>query len=86
LGSFAPDLTIVLDLDPKDGLKRAGGRAHGAENRFERFDAAFHQKLRTAFIDIATSEPHRCVLIDAARGPDEVAADVWRAVEQRLKP
>jgi dTMP kinase len=86
LGSFAPDLTIVLDLDAKEGLKRAGGRGQGAENRFERFDAAFHQKLRTAFIDIARSEPQRCALIDAARTPEDVAADVWRAVEARLKP
>jgi dTMP kinase len=86
LGSFVPDLTIVLDLDPEEGLKRASGRAHGAENRFERFDVAFHRNLRAAFVEIARSEPHRCVLIDASRTVEEVAADVWRAVEQRLKP
>jgi dTMP kinase len=86
LGSFAPDLTIVLDLDPAEGLKRAGGRGPGSETRFERFDADFHQKLRTAFRDIAKAEPKRCILIDATRPPDAVAADVWRAVEERLKP
>jgi dTMP kinase len=86
LGSFAPDLTIVLDLDPAEGLKRAGGRGQGQENRFERFDGDFHEKLRTAFRDIAKAEPKRCVLIDAARNPGVVAADVWRAVEERLKP
>ena len=86
LGSFAPDLTIVLDLDPAEGLKRAGGRGPGNETRFERFDADFHQKLRAAFRDIAKAEPKRCVLVDAARASDVVAADVWRAVEERLKP
>jgi dTMP kinase len=86
LGSFAPDLTIVLDLDPAEGLRRASGRGHGNETRFERFDADFHQKLRAAFRDIAKAEPKRCVLVDAARAPDAVAADVWRAVEERLKP
>jgi dTMP kinase len=86
LGSFAPDLTIVLDLDPAEGLKRAGGRAQGNENRFERFDGNFHEKLRTAFRDIARSEPRRCVVIDAGRTPEAVAADVWRAVQERLKP
>ena len=86
LGSFAPDLTLVLDLDPAEGLKRAGRRAHGDENRFERFDAAFHETLRAAFRDIARSEPKRCVVIDAGRAPEMVAADVWRAVEDRLKP
>jgi dTMP kinase len=86
LGSFAPDLTIVLDLDPGEGLKRAGGRGQGNETRFERFDGEFHRKLRDAFRDIAKVEPKRCVLIDAARSKDAVAVDVWRAVEERLKP
>ena len=86
LGSFAPDLTIVLDLDPAEGLKRADGRGPGNETRFERFDAGFHQKLRAAFRDIAKAEPERCVLVDAARASDVVAADVWRVVEERLKP
>ena len=86
LGSFAPDLTIVLDLDPAEGLKRAGGRAQGHENRFERFDGEFHETLRAAFRDIARSEPKRCVVVDAGRAPEMVAADVWRAVEERLRP
>jgi dTMP kinase len=86
LGSFAPDLTIVLDLDPAEGLKRASGRGQENETRFERFDADFHQKLRAAFRDIAKAEPKRCVVVDAARSKDVVAADVWRAVEDRLKP
>jgi dTMP kinase len=86
LGSFAPDLTIVLDLDPAEGLKRAGGRGQGNETRFERFDADFHRKLRDAFRDIARAEPKRCVLIDATRPQEAVAADVWRAVQERLNP
>jgi dTMP kinase len=86
LGVFAPDLTIVLDLDPAEGLKRAGSRGHGHEDRFERFDAAFHQKLRAAFREIARAEPERCFVIEAARAPDTIAKDVWRIVEERLKP
>ena len=86
LGSFVPDLTIVLDLDPAEGLKRAGKRATADENRFERFDGRFHETLRAAFRDIARAEPKRCVLIDAGRAPEMVAADVWRTVEERLKP
>ena len=86
LGSFAPDLTIVLDVDPAEGLKRAGRRVHGSETRFERFDAAFHETLRAAFLDLARTEPKRCVVIDTGRPAQIVAADVWRAVEERLKP
>ena len=86
LGSFTPDLTIILDLDPAEGLTRAGGRGQGHENRFERFDADFHRKLRAAFHDIARAEPKRCVLIDGGRAAEIVADDLWRVVEERLKP
>lgn len=83
--NVVPDLTLVLDLSPEDGLKRATARAN-RENRFEKFDAAFHESLRGAFRNIAAAEPNRCALLNAAREPDVIAADIWRAVEARLKP
>jgi dTMP kinase len=84
--SFVPDLTLVLDLDPRTGLERAHARKSGAENRFERFDSTFHERLRKAFREIAAAEPKRCALIDAGRTVEEISADIWRVVEQRLKP
>ncbi len=84
--ALAPDLTLILDLDPAEGLKRAGARAADPENRFEKFDADFHQTLRTAFRDIATQEPKRCVVVEAARAADAVADDVLRSVLERLQP
>ncbi|HTQ14601.1 MAG TPA: dTMP kinase [Rhizomicrobium sp.] len=83
LDDFAPDLTLVLDLDPAIGLERAGARTH-AENRFEKFDAAFHDALRKAFRDIAGRNRGRCVLIDASGDADAVAAAIWKTVENRL--
>ncbi len=85
LGTLAPDLTLVLDLAPHEGLSRAGLRAH-KETRFEKFDVAFHGRLRAAFQELAKAEPQRCVLIDGAKIPEAVAADVWRAVDDRLSP
>jgi len=78
-----PDLTLVFDLDPAEGLARASGRA-GAETRFEAKGVAFHERLRAAFLAIAEAEPDRCRLIDAAAAPDAVEGAVWRAVEARL--
>ena len=103
MGNFAPDLTIIFDIDPGKGLERAAGRglelfdeggtvspaasAHqAAENRFERFDAEFHARLRAGFLEIAVRERQRCAVVDAARAADAIAADVWRIVEERLKP
>jgi dTMP kinase len=42
--------------------------------------------LRRAFLDIAAAEPWRCVVIDAARSEDDVAAAIWSAVQSRLDP
>ncbi len=82
-----PDLTIVLDVPPKLGLERAAARrteqGEGAD-RFEAEDLAFHERLREAFRTIAASEPARCVLIDAARPPDKVEAEIWHVVKDRF--
>ena len=84
-----PDLTFVLDLPAEIGLARATERRAGAgtgADRFEGEDAAFHEALREAFLDIARQEPERCVVIDANREPDLVDADIWRVVQERLFP
>jgi dTMP kinase len=85
IGAFAPDLTIVLDLDPRHGLVRAGTRGK-AEDRFERFDAAFHARLRAGFLQIAADEPQRCAIVDASRSAEAIAGDIWRLVSERLDP
>jgi len=85
IGEMRPDLTIVLDLPIEIGLARAGARdGDGAQNRYERMDRDFHQRLRDGFLAIAQSEPARCVLIDAARDVDTVQAQIRRAVTERL--
>lgn len=85
LGNFAPDLTLILDVEPRSGLGRAAARGL-AENRFEQFDAEFHMRLRDGFHSIAAQEPQRCAVIDASADRDIVAANIWRTVVERLAP
>ena len=87
VGPNQPDLTLILDLPPEIGLKRAALRRQtGPADRFESEGLAFHETLRRAFLDIAAAEPWRCVVIDAARSEADVAAAIWSAVESRLDP
>lgn len=79
LGEIRPDLTLILDLPPEAGLARAASRA-GAETRFESKGAAFHSRLRQAFLDIARAEPDRCRVIDATQTLEAVSADIWAAI------
>jgi dTMP kinase len=84
LGPLRPDLTILLDLPPEAGLARAAAR--GETNRYEALDPAFHARVRGGFLAIAHAEPGRCVVMDAASPPDEVASAILAAVQTRLAP
>jgi len=83
LGDFAPDLTLILDLPVAEGLARAARRSGNAD-RFERLDAAFHERLRQGFLQIAADNPERCLVIDAAGDSGSVHRDVLAAVTARL--
>jgi hypothetical protein len=87
VGPNRPDLTLILDLAPEVGLKRAAERQGGGRpDRFESEGLPFHQTLRRAFLDIAAAEPWRCAVIAAGGTEHEVAAHIWSAVEARLDP
>jgi dTMP kinase len=77
-----PDLTVILDLPARESQKRT--EARGALSRFDAAHTDYHERLREAFRAIARAEPERCLVLDGARAPDEIAADVWSAVESRL--
>jgi dTMP kinase len=77
-----PDLTLLFDLDPAEGLARATARK-GAEMRFEDFGLAFQTRARQGFLDLAARQA-RFQVIDAARAPDIVAAEVLQIVLTHL--
>jgi dTMP kinase len=84
-GEVIPDLTIILDIDPRIGLSRAAARrGKGGVDRFEAEQLDFHMRLRDGYRQIAQGDPKRCVLIDAQGTPEAVAAAVWQAVYERL--
>jgi dTMP kinase len=84
VGDTRPDLTIVIDVPASLGLQRAKARGAGAMDRFEADDTAVHEARRRGFLEIARSEPDRCVIVDGRRDVDEVAAEIAAAVAARL--
>ena len=84
-GGLTPDLTLLLDLAPEEGLARAWRRiasddAHAAESRFEKEKLAFHQRGREGYLDLTRKQPQRFTIIDANA---DVAA-VSRQIEAAL--
>lgn len=82
IGVLRPDLTILLDLPVEIGLSRRFGSAAGV-NRFDSAGVQFHQRVRVAFLELATRDPERWIVIDASRTVEELAADVLLAVTAR---
>jgi dTMP kinase len=77
-----PDLTILVDIDPALGLSRARARA-GTELRFEDMGLQTQIQMRAGFLALAAQHP-RFRIIDGARTPDAVAADLLRSVQAVL--
>ena len=83
LGGFEPDLTLILDLDPKTGMNRTLERGE-AVTRFEAHEPGFHKALRDGFLAIAQSHPKRCVVIDANQSAQDVLEHAMSAVRDRI--
>ncbi|MCH2356151.1 MAG: dTMP kinase [Pseudomonadales bacterium] len=81
-GELKPDLTIILDLDPRIGMRRASER--GELDRFEREQIEFFDKVRRTYLDIAAADPQRCVVIDAASDLATVSADLLKILNSSL--
>ncbi len=80
-----PDLTIILDIDPQEGLRRAvARRGEESADRFEKETVDMHRRRREAFLDIARREPERCVVIDASLPPEEIAAQVLEIARRAM--
>ena len=64
LEDFRPDLTIFLDMDTEDALKRTDKR--GDKNRFEDMDIEFHRRVKDGFNYILSKEKERFIRIDVS--------------------
>lgn len=76
---LAPDLTVLLDVDPRVGLGRFEER-----DRLEAEPAAFHERVRSAFRELAARRPERYLVLDASRPAEEIAAAVRERVRALL--
>jgi dTMP kinase len=77
-----PDLTILIDIDAETGHSRAIARA-GSELRFEDMGTAMQARMRDGFLALAAAHP-RFAVIDGARDPAAIAADVLAATMVKL--
>jgi len=76
-GGLMPDLTVLLDMPPANGL---GRRARSAD-RLEAEPLDFHERVRRGFLSLAREDPDRYLVLDASQRPE----DVSRAIQERVR-
>ncbi|MCX6055196.1 MAG: dTMP kinase [Chloroflexi bacterium] len=83
-GGLKPDLTLLLDVDVEEGLKRrkVGG---GEWNRLDAQQLEFHKRVRLGYLEIVKSEPSRWRIIDASQSPQSVQTEMQKAVFEKFK-
>ena len=77
-----PDLTVVIDLDPRVGLERVRGR-----ELFDRMDnqsLEFYERVRRGYLDLAKREPRRVKVVDGSQSMEVVEGQVWNLVQRVL--
>ncbi len=81
-GGLQPHLTIFLDIDVEEGLRR---RDKGGDwNRLDDYQLDFHRRVRAGYQELIAAEPERWLVVNAAQPPDAVAAALQGALQQRL--
>lgn len=70
IGGFKPDITFLIDVDVEIAFERIKNRADN--NRYEKMDKNFHQKVRKGFLEIARNDSQRVVLIDGNQDPQKI--------------
>lgn len=79
-GGLRADLTLLLDVSLEVSASRQASRT--GRDRFEREASPFFHRVRASYLALATAEPERIRLIDAARPLSEVQADISRALQE----
>jgi dTMP kinase len=83
-GGLRPDLVVLLDLPPEEGLRRAA--ADRGADRLEGESAAFHGRVRDVYRARAAADPSRWLVLDGRRPADDLERDIRRRVTALLEP
>jgi dTMP kinase len=75
-----PDLIILLDISPEQGL----ARKRSLKDRFELEDLSFHRRVREGYVKMAAAEPDHWLVIDASLPKGKIAEIIWDRVSRLL--
>jgi len=74
--NLVPDITILLDISPEEGLTRR----RDLHDRFESMDLSFHRRVREGYLKMASLDSDRWEVIDASLSRKEIACIIWSKI------
>ena len=77
-----PNLTILLDLEPEDGLSRKFGTNN--TDHFEKQVLDFHKRVRAGYLELAVQEPERWLVVDGSQAKTKIRDIIWQRVSPLL--
>lgn len=82
-GTF-PDVTLLFDITPEEGLKRIAANANREVNRLDLEKIDFHHKVRQTFLELADKYKDRYIIIDASKPLENVVEQAWEQIKKKL--
>jgi dTMP kinase len=84
-GNLKPDLTIYIDVNPEEGLRRRSSDQNAEWNRLDALAMEFHRRVYEGYQVLIRNEPSRWVSIDGSRSIEIIQTDIQAVVLTRLK-
>ena len=82
-GGLVPDLTVLLDVDIEEGLRRK--KKDNEWNRLDAYTVEFHQRVRAGYLEMVKAEPKRWRVVNAGQTWDDVQKELRKVIEEKLR-
>ena len=83
IGQFKPELTFLINIDPKVGIQRSK-RPGNKDLRYENMDIKFHNKIYKSYRKLASLNKRRIFMIDGSKTISDIENEIWNKVKNKI--
>ena len=83
IGQFKPELTFLINIDPKVGIQRSK-RPGNKDLRYENMDIKFHNKIYRSYLKLASLNKRRIFMIDGSKTISDIENEIWNKVKNKI--
>ena len=83
IGQFKPELTFLINIDPKIGIQRSK-RPGNKDLRYENMDIKFHNKIYKSYLKLASLNKRRIFMIDGSKTISDIENEIWNKVKNKI--